>query len=455
MASRRLRRSDRPIWCRTARRGRPSTRKSFAAFCRRWRVTSSSPAIPAAPTNAAISSQPRGGATTARTKPRSGRRGLLEGTRDPLGRDTTIAYDDFALLPVEITRASALTRRVAYDYRLLQPHEIVDPNGNRSLATYTPLGLLAATALMGKPGEDVGDTPDSASFRLTYDWLAFIERGQPVSVRTIRRVHHAAETDVPLPRRDDTIETVEYTDGFGRPLQSRTLADDVVFGDPVSGDRRPPGQRVRRTARRHRQGAGSRVAFPGAGERVAGLRQQGPRGGAVRAVPVHGLRLRDAGRRGARPEGGPVLRSARTGDPHRQSRRLRAACHPRGSVRSDGSRAVRADAVGGLHLRRQRQRRAHARGRSGSLWASLEHAGQRRAGCPRPRGRKRHAQRAGSRHRLVRDAFLLRYSRQPSDRHRRFRTRCFPLRLRLRQPRPAHRKHRCRNPAYRLRRRWE
>ena len=38
-------------------------------------------------------------------------RGLLVGTRDPLGCDTTIAYDDFALLPVEITRASGLTRR--------------------------------------------------------------------------------------------------------------------------------------------------------------------------------------------------------------------------------------------------------------------------------------------------------------------------------------------------------
>ena len=32
-----------------------------------------------------------------------------------------------------------------------------------------------------------------------------------------------------------TIETVEYSDGFGRLLQTRTQAEDVTFGDPVFG----------------------------------------------------------------------------------------------------------------------------------------------------------------------------------------------------------------------------
>jgi hypothetical protein len=40
---------------------------------------------------------------------------------------------------------------------------------------------------------------------------------------------------VPLPKRDETIETVEYTDGFGRLLQTRTQAEDVLFGDPNFG----------------------------------------------------------------------------------------------------------------------------------------------------------------------------------------------------------------------------
>jgi RHS repeat-associated protein len=36
---------------------------------------------------------------------------------------------------------------------------------------------------------------------------------------------------VPLPQRDETIETVEYSDGFGRLLQTRTQAEDILFGD--------------------------------------------------------------------------------------------------------------------------------------------------------------------------------------------------------------------------------
>jgi len=51
-------------------------------------------------------------------------------------------------------------------------------------------------------------------------------------LRTIQRVHHANDTDVPLPARNETIETVEYSDGFGRMLQTRTQAEDVIFDDP-------------------------------------------------------------------------------------------------------------------------------------------------------------------------------------------------------------------------------
>ena len=40
---------------------------------------------------------------------------------------------------------------------------------------------------------------------------------------------------MPLPERDATIETVEYSDGFGRLLQTRSQAEDVLFGDPTFG----------------------------------------------------------------------------------------------------------------------------------------------------------------------------------------------------------------------------
>jgi RHS repeat-associated protein len=163
-------------------------------------------------------------------------RGLLLATRDPLGRETTITYDAFALLPMRVTDPAGLTTEASYDYQVLQPREVIDANGNRSAFAFTPLGLLEHTAIMGKVGENIGDTLDVPGSRLVYDFLAFAERGQPISVRTIKRVHHVHDTDVPLPQRNEIIESIEYSDGFGRLLQARAQAEDVTFGDPVFGD---------------------------------------------------------------------------------------------------------------------------------------------------------------------------------------------------------------------------
>ena len=161
--------------------------------------------------------------------------GLLIATRDALGSETTITYDSYALLPTHVTDPAGLTMHASYDYHVFQPLEMTDQNGNRSAFAFTPLGLLERTALLGKVGENIGDTLEAPSSRLVYDFLAFVERGQPVSVRTIRRVHHINDVDIPQPERDATIESIEYSDGFGRLLQTRTQAEDVTFGDPIFG----------------------------------------------------------------------------------------------------------------------------------------------------------------------------------------------------------------------------
>ena len=48
-------------------------------------------------------------------------------------------------------------------------------------------------------------------------------------------MHHDTDTDVPAEQRDEEIVSVEYSDGFGRVLQTRTQAEDVLFGDAVFG----------------------------------------------------------------------------------------------------------------------------------------------------------------------------------------------------------------------------
>ncbi|HJR85266.1 MAG TPA: SpvB/TcaC N-terminal domain-containing protein, partial [Nitrososphaeraceae archaeon] len=161
-------------------------------------------------------------------------RGLLKVSLDPLGNDTTIGYDEYELLPTDVTDAIGLTTYALNDYRVLKPKEITDPNGNKNVVSYTPLGLVESIAVIDKNGK--GDTVESPSTRFEYDFLAFEREQKPIFAHTIRLMHHLNESGVPLEEKDNTIETREYSDGFGRLLQIRTQAEDVIFGDSVFGD---------------------------------------------------------------------------------------------------------------------------------------------------------------------------------------------------------------------------
>ena len=275
--------------------------------------------------------------------------------RDPLGNDTTMAYDrPYHLLPLQVTDAVGLTISAEYDYRVLQPRMVTDANANRRAVSFSPLGLVTATAVMGKEGERVGDTLEAPGSRLEYDFFAFVNRQQPMFVRSIVRQHHVTETDVPLPQRDETIETVEYSDGFGRLLQTRTQAEDVLFGDPsfgggvLSADQSiPPGDAV---GRRRAAGDPPNVI-------VSGWQVYDNKGRVVEKYEPFfavGWDYAAPSDSTVRTKGHDVLRSARPSDPHAQSRWLGAAGDLWDPGGSEQSRPVRPHALGGLHLRRER-----------------------------------------------------------------------------------------------------
>jgi RHS repeat-associated protein len=192
--------------------------------------------------------------------------GLIRGERDPLGRDSTIDYDHFALLPTRVTDAVGLTTEAAYDYRVLQPNEVTDSNGNRIAITFTPLGLPASISVMGADNEESGDTPEQPGTTFRYDFLAFVnsppDDRRPISVHTVNRERHrwdlvheqndfragagqppltAVEVDAMFPDDEEALfpmrflQTREYSDGYGRLLQTRTQAEDVILGHPVFG----------------------------------------------------------------------------------------------------------------------------------------------------------------------------------------------------------------------------
>ncbi|WP_281274366.1 SpvB/TcaC N-terminal domain-containing protein, partial [Allorhizocola rhizosphaerae] len=175
--------------------------------------------------------------------------------RDPFGQDTTVTLDAYDLLMLE-TR-DPLGNRVtadANDYRVLQPRLVSDENGNQSAVAYDILGLVAGSAVMGKPlpAPAEGDTLDGfttdltqaqlddlfdgadphaaatallgdATTRIVYDIDRFRRTGQPACAATLARETHA---NAPLPPHGLRVQLgFSYSDGFGREIQKKAQAE--------------------------------------------------------------------------------------------------------------------------------------------------------------------------------------------------------------------------------------
>ena len=85
-------------------------------------------------------------------------------TQDPFGNRATVESDVYALL-IETARDALPAPQTNVivaknDYRVLQPFEVTDPNGNRSQVAFDALGLVVGTAVMGKidQGNPLGDS---------------------------------------------------------------------------------------------------------------------------------------------------------------------------------------------------------------------------------------------------------------------------------------------------------
>jgi RHS repeat-associated protein len=123
---------------------------------------------------------------------------------------------------------TGLTIAADYDYISFQPARVTDENGNAMRYAYTPLGLLLHVVLEGREGEGGSDGKPETRYR--YDFHAYDRtrddpEPQPISVHTTQRIWHAAD-DI----SDETMETREYSDGFGRLIQTRTQAEEMRFG---------------------------------------------------------------------------------------------------------------------------------------------------------------------------------------------------------------------------------
>jgi RHS repeat-associated protein len=201
--------------------------------------------------------------------------------RDPFDNDVTVEYDsdlndaskNHNLLLVETrdpvgnvvsvkTRDDGGLESVRNDYRVLQPYWVTDPNRNRTRVAFDALGLVVATAVMGKPGEKKGDDLSGvvtdlrqaeldalrealdphdpaptllrgASTRIVYDIHCFVRskvaspdmptRWQPAFAATLARETHVNDA---LPPQGLRIQiSFSYSDGFGREIQKKIQAE--------------------------------------------------------------------------------------------------------------------------------------------------------------------------------------------------------------------------------------
>ncbi len=187
---------------------------------------------------------------------------------DTTSTETTVTYDAYDLLVVAtrdavgnvmsaVTKDDAGTSAVRNDYRVLQPYWMTDANGNRTHVAFDALGMVVATAVMGKPlpatveGDSlagvVADLTDSAvaeylanppanghsilqraSTRIVYDLFAFHRtklhpHPQPAVVCTLARETHDSAS---LPVGGLRIRhSFSYSDGFEREIQQKAQAE--------------------------------------------------------------------------------------------------------------------------------------------------------------------------------------------------------------------------------------
>jgi RHS repeat-associated protein len=163
------------------------------------------------------------------------------GATDPWGNNAYVSYDSHDLLVAQTTDAAQNITQAASNYRLLRPWMVTDPNLNRSGVRYDPLGMVVATALMGKlqpDGTDEGDhldistdepaAGDDPTTTLDYALSAYQawaadpahdpDHPAPVWVHTRARVRHKDPTT-------PWLETYAYSDGLGRVALAKAQAE--------------------------------------------------------------------------------------------------------------------------------------------------------------------------------------------------------------------------------------
>jgi RHS repeat-associated protein len=173
---------------------------------------------------------------------------LPQGNVDPFGGIATVTWEN-DLIVIGTTDPVGNTTSATVNYRVLQPWLVTDTNANRTGARFDELGVVTATALMGKAetgGADEGDhldlttsetsAADDPTVEFDYNLDAYRTWASdpshdpghptPIWVHTRTRVRHK-DPSTPW------LETYAYMDGLGRVALTKAQAEPGVA--PVRG----------------------------------------------------------------------------------------------------------------------------------------------------------------------------------------------------------------------------
>jgi RHS repeat-associated protein len=172
--------------------------------------------------------------------------------RSPFAHNSFVDYAN-DLFPARTRDALGNTVEALHDYRVLQPKQLTDANGNRSFTAFDAFGLSVATAVRGKSNETLGDSLDdfgdfdadpalaqlqsfvagpadrkasllkSATSRFVYDLDRYGRCGEPPFAATLVRETHVSDHLAPQDLRIQV--SFAYSDGFGRELQLKIQAE--------------------------------------------------------------------------------------------------------------------------------------------------------------------------------------------------------------------------------------
>jgi RHS repeat-associated protein len=177
---------------------------------------------------------------------------LAKRTTDIFGNSGSLTYDDQKLLVVQTLDPMQNLTSCINDYRVMMPRLLTDPNGNQAEVVYDALGLVVASAIMGKANEHLGDSisgvqPDlpqtmiddffsnprgpvaksllgTATSRFVYDVNRFyrepdVTKKKPIVLASVTRESHVSGG---VPESDLNVQVMlSYSDGNEREIQTK------------------------------------------------------------------------------------------------------------------------------------------------------------------------------------------------------------------------------------------